>query len=614
MAELLPNLIQQFLDTNGNPLVGGSLYSYAAGTSTPLATYTDQTQGTPNANPTVLDSTGSASVWIPISTGYKFILKDASGNTITTKDNVFIVETGSIGAGAIAAGAITTSLIAAGAITSTLIQSGAVTTTKLANSAVTGSKIATGTIEVGNIDPTIDLTSLDNMIEVVFQNCSDLTGSVIEAVPQYPWTSPNQLAPPTTLPTGVGNGCAFSPDGRFLAVAEVPSPYAVIYERIGSTFTALSTPGTTPTGVANGVAWSPKGDFLSYAHTTTPFVTNYLRQGNTFTKLNDPESIPPGNGFSCAWSPNGEYFAHGSATTPFVTMYQVTSAPIIPLYSGGNLTCTTPNTANPQVASATHTFTTADIGLSLQISSGAGYAPGVYRITGNSGSFAILDRACGLGSSLTGGVFAVTAYNNQPLFTALSAPLTLPGGTVYSMAFSPDNQFLACISQSAPYLTIYQISGTTFTYISSPTLPAAGQSVKFSPSGQFLSVGLAGSPYLAIYQVSGVSFTHLASTPAVPPTSIVTGIAWSPNSLYMALALNSSPYVLIYQVSSLALTFTALSAPGSLPTSASGAIAWGPTGQFLATVNTSTPYIFTYQSASILPTDALLWVRNLSNV
>ena len=35
---LTPSPKMQFFDANGNPLVGGKLYSYASGTSTPLAT------------------------------------------------------------------------------------------------------------------------------------------------------------------------------------------------------------------------------------------------------------------------------------------------------------------------------------------------------------------------------------------------------------------------------------------------------------------------------------------------------------------------------------------------------------------------------------------------
>jgi hypothetical protein len=64
-------------DANGAPLAAGKLYSYQAGTSTPLATYTDQAGGTPNANPTILDSAGSAQVWLNPTTPYKLDLFSA---------------------------------------------------------------------------------------------------------------------------------------------------------------------------------------------------------------------------------------------------------------------------------------------------------------------------------------------------------------------------------------------------------------------------------------------------------------------------------------------------------------------------------------------------------
>ena len=54
----------RFSDSNGKPLVGGFLYSYAAGTTTPLQTYVDSTTGALNTNPVVLDSTGSATVFL----------------------------------------------------------------------------------------------------------------------------------------------------------------------------------------------------------------------------------------------------------------------------------------------------------------------------------------------------------------------------------------------------------------------------------------------------------------------------------------------------------------------------------------------------------------------
>ena len=64
MARLAPFFKQQFFDNDGAPLAGGKVYSYTAGTSTPLATYTDQGGATPNANPVILDANGEANIWV----------------------------------------------------------------------------------------------------------------------------------------------------------------------------------------------------------------------------------------------------------------------------------------------------------------------------------------------------------------------------------------------------------------------------------------------------------------------------------------------------------------------------------------------------------------------
>ena len=64
-------------DANGNPLAGGQLFSYAAGTSTPLATYTDATLTSPNQNPVILSEFGTAAVWLGLQ-NYKFALLDVN--------------------------------------------------------------------------------------------------------------------------------------------------------------------------------------------------------------------------------------------------------------------------------------------------------------------------------------------------------------------------------------------------------------------------------------------------------------------------------------------------------------------------------------------------------
>jgi hypothetical protein len=87
MATLTPVPKIQFFDANGNPLAGGKLYSYNAGTTTPRPTYTDYGGGTPNANPVILDSRGEAAVWLDNSL-YKLKLTSATDVEIWTVDNV----------------------------------------------------------------------------------------------------------------------------------------------------------------------------------------------------------------------------------------------------------------------------------------------------------------------------------------------------------------------------------------------------------------------------------------------------------------------------------------------------------------------------------------------
>jgi hypothetical protein len=63
------------------------LATYAAGTTTPQPTYTDATGTSQNNNPIVLDASGGAYIWLGAN-AYKFILKDTTGATIWSVDNV----------------------------------------------------------------------------------------------------------------------------------------------------------------------------------------------------------------------------------------------------------------------------------------------------------------------------------------------------------------------------------------------------------------------------------------------------------------------------------------------------------------------------------------------
>ena len=77
---------QYFVNGSGAPCAGCSLYTYAAGTTTPQATYLSST-GPQNTNPIILDITGSANIW-GSSSAYKLQLVDAVGSTVWTADNI----------------------------------------------------------------------------------------------------------------------------------------------------------------------------------------------------------------------------------------------------------------------------------------------------------------------------------------------------------------------------------------------------------------------------------------------------------------------------------------------------------------------------------------------
>lgn len=84
----------QFFDDNGDPLAGGLLYTYAAGTTTPIVTYTTQLGTVNNTNPIVLDAAGRTpyEIWVNGGVLYKFKLTDSLGVLIGEYDNIPAID------------------------------------------------------------------------------------------------------------------------------------------------------------------------------------------------------------------------------------------------------------------------------------------------------------------------------------------------------------------------------------------------------------------------------------------------------------------------------------------------------------------------------------------
>jgi len=106
MTTVALDAFPQYLTNGGLPLAGGRIYSYQAGTSTPLATYTDRSGSVANANPVVLDAAGRADIWLSVNVAYKLVLEDSAGNVLDSIDDYY-------------AGADPAQLIAAGIVPAT---------------------------------------------------------------------------------------------------------------------------------------------------------------------------------------------------------------------------------------------------------------------------------------------------------------------------------------------------------------------------------------------------------------------------------------------------------------------------------------------------------------
>jgi len=76
----------QAFDANGDPLSGGKVYTWEAGTATLKTSYSDYDASTPNTNPVILDSRGEADIYVQGT--YKIGVYTSADVLVWTLDNV----------------------------------------------------------------------------------------------------------------------------------------------------------------------------------------------------------------------------------------------------------------------------------------------------------------------------------------------------------------------------------------------------------------------------------------------------------------------------------------------------------------------------------------------
>jgi hypothetical protein len=82
----------QFFDNSGRPLAFGCVFTYVSTTVTPLATYTDYTGTTLNANPVILSAGGFASIWLQAGVSYTLRVKSAGGSNCASGTQLYSVD------------------------------------------------------------------------------------------------------------------------------------------------------------------------------------------------------------------------------------------------------------------------------------------------------------------------------------------------------------------------------------------------------------------------------------------------------------------------------------------------------------------------------------------
>lgn len=324
-----------FFNQSGAACAGCYLYTYAAGTTTPLATYTDSSGSSVNTNPIVLGVAGDAAIWVGTSS-LKLVLEDTTHTTIWTADNI-------AGGGSGATPCSPASTI------------------QIANSTLDGFTCdslitidtAAHTINVGGSLPATHFT-LGNLGTIASSWTFDVSSPLTAAASLAP-------IPLTDLSTQAADSLVMNATGSSAIPTAVTMPAACT--------TALNYDTTTHTWSCASVAVAP---FALSSLATQAADTVVMNAGAT-TAAPTAVALPS----SCAYGVNYSTTSHTwtcVATPPTDTYFSITGCTIATEYNGdaacqatGSLGFTAPDTSYMVLCNASYTAAsgTSYIGISV---------------------------------------------------------------------------------------------------------------------------------------------------------------------------------------------------------------------------------------------------------
>jgi hypothetical protein len=224
---------QQFFDNNGIPNAGGLIYTYQAGSSTLLTTYTTVNGNIANTNPIVLDAYGRtpSEIWMQTGYSYKFVIQTAAAVTLQTLDNLYpILQNAPATTPTLPTGAIILWSGSLGSIPSGyVICDGTNSTPDLRDRFVIGAGSTYAVAATGGSADAIVVSHTHTVIDPGhLHNIFSDVGSAQAAGESQPYTLLNRAtktSPTTTATTGITNQTA----GTSGTGANLPPYYALAY-------------------------------------------------------------------------------------------------------------------------------------------------------------------------------------------------------------------------------------------------------------------------------------------------------------------------------------------------------------------------------------------------
>lgn len=319
----------------------------------------------------------------------------------------------------------------------------------------------------------------------------------------------------------------------------------------------------------------PIGEVLAMTTPNTPYVKLYDVDGDVLTAWSNPSPDIATSGIptDIIVHPSKTFFIARVYSSPYIATCKMNSDRTLTTLTGAtgassDTTSIALNPAGTQLAQCTNSGTVRVFSVSGTTISNPVSLTGLPSYT----QYDVAFNHDGSKLAVTGG--GITIYNvSGNTYTKIPNAIT---PVVYGseLIFSRDGSRLALLNQSSPFINVYSVTGDTFTKLPNPDIlpPSVGKNLAFNHDGSKLVITHASAPYLTIYSINGNALTKIPN-PATLPTGAANGVFFNSTGTKLAVAHTTTPFITVYNV--FGDTFTKIANPTSLPGSTGGDVCFG---------------------------------------